>query len=153
MGADMLDGLHAIFGDDDFEPGAFQDAPGEVADARLVVGHQHEAGADHPGLGQRGLGGFGRVDSPALRRQVHPEKGSRSRPALDIHAAAMAPDDTLHGRQTQTPPREFGGEEGIENPGLGLAIHPGPRIHHLQEYEGTRVQGLGHAQAGHLRLA
>ena len=44
----------------------------------------------------------------------------------------MSPHDAEDRGQTESPPRELGGEEGVEDAAPGFLVHAATRIRHLQ---------------------
>ena len=59
----------------------------------------------------------------------------------------MAPQDAQHGGEAQPPPRELGGEEGIEDPVPHLRRHAAAGITHLQGHVAPRGERQGGQQA------
>ena len=84
--------------------------------------------------------------------EEQPEDGTTTRLAVDLEAALVAPEDAQHGGKPQSPARELGGEEGIEDPLQHLAWHAAPRVAHLQRHVGPGRQRQGWQQTGGIGL-
>lgn len=63
-----------------------------------------------------------------LHREKHPYGGPLSRGAFHEDHAVAGPDNPECHGHAQSPPREFGAEEGIEQPVQGFWVHDGAGI-------------------------
>src|SRR5215472_11832994 len=60
--------------------------------------------------------------------------GTAAGSAYDVDCAAVGPNDALHGGETQTATRQFGGKEWIKHSGADLFGHPTARVTDFQPH-------------------
>ena len=76
------------------------------------------------------------------RGQVDLEAGPAAGFGIDLQPGPMPAEDALDGREPQTVPRGFRGEEGIEDPGQDFRRHADTGVPHLQHRVEPRHQAL-----------
>ena len=132
-----LDRSPAAARGDDPVTGPFQEGLRHFDDVVLVVHDQDGAAASlRDARLQRAL----ETREVAVQfRQQHAHRVPRPDPASDLHHAAMRPHDSEHRRQPETPARELGGEERLEDARLRGRVHALAVVGDLEKGIGARA--------------
>ncbi len=129
MLTEKIDGLASIFGTEDLEPDLLEHRRRHGPDHRFVIGYQHGAGPRPAHLVRR----CGSAFSVGLVTGRQQDRESRALTGLAIHhdGAPVTPHDAHHRCESQSAPRELGGEERVEDAPLGRFVHAATGIGNL----------------------